>query len=148
MPGNLPSRAHVHAAIDLSKKGLLQGIRQVLLKVMACSLLMLFALWELSIDTTGEFYTKTSHLPFHQTFEEIEAVAITLQSPDFACCSVFPAKLLRKKKAPIPRDTLDASFHAALGLKCHDLVGVQPMLVVHLLEGLVKACANEFAIHC
>lgn len=96
----------------------------------------------------GENYTKLSHLPLHQTFEKIEAVAIALQRPDFACRSIFPAKLLRKKKAPIPRDTLDASFHATLGLKRHDLVCVQPMLVVHLLEGLVKAYANEFAIHC
>lgn len=90
----------------------------------------------------------SSHLSFHQPLEEVKAVAITLQSPYFACCSVLLTKFLRKKKTPVPCDALDAGSHAALGLECHNLVCMQPMLIVHFFERFVKAGADEFRVEC
>lgn len=81
--------------------------------------------------------------PLQQPAEEIEAVAITLQLPDPTSGTIIPAEFFCKKQTIVPGDTLNSSTSTALFFESDDLVHVQPILVIHRLEVMVKACPEE-----
>lgn len=85
-------------------------------------------------------------LSLDQAFEKVKAVAITLKRPYLPCRSVFPPQLLSQQKAPISCDALDTSSHPTFSFKGDDLIGMKPVLVVHLFERLVEACLTELVI--
>ena len=87
-----------------------------------------------------------SDLTLYQPFKEVEAVTITLQRPYFPRPTVVPAQLFHQQQTPVPRYTLDPSSDPSLSLQRHNLIGVQPMLVVHLLKRLVETSPNELAV--
>src|ERR1700693_3531940 len=79
------------------------------------------------------------HLPLQQPTEEIEAVTITLQLPNFARWSVFPPPLFSFEKPPIGRDPLDPRSHSSFGLQGHDLICMEPVFIVGFFQLVIKA---------
>jgi len=79
------------------------------------------------------------HLPLQQSTEEIEAVAVTLQLPNFARWSVFPPQLFDFEKTPIGSDPLDPRSHSSFGLQGHDLICMEPVFIVGFFQPVIKA---------
>lgn len=82
-------------------------------------------------------------LPLQQPFEEIKTITITLQRPRLPRRPILPPQLLRHQKAPIPRDALDPRPLPTFCLQRHDLIRMQPILIVGLLELSIEARAAK-----
>lgn len=89
---------------------------------------------------------KRLDLLFHQTLEEIKAVAVGLQGPQLPRWPILPTELLRYEQTPVPRDAFDLRSHPTLGFQCHNLIRVEPMPVVHLLEMSVETRPLESGV--
>ena len=83
------------------------------------------------------------HLPLNQPSKEIKTITITLQLPHSPRRPIIPPQLLRQQQPIIPRDPLNPRPNTPFLLQRNHLVQMQPVVVVHLLEGLVEARAQE-----
>jgi hypothetical protein len=83
------------------------------------------------------------NLPLQQAPEKVKAIAIALQLPHPPRRAILPAQLLSEQQPIVPRNALDASPRASFLLEGDDLVHVQPVRIIHILEALVEADAQE-----
>lgn len=82
-------------------------------------------------------------LLLNQPLEEIKAIAIALQRQYPPRRSILPPQLLRLQQSPITCDPLDSCPDPSYRLQSHNLLRMQPMLVIQILKVFVKPRSYE-----
>ena len=87
----------------------------------------------------GPIHSTSLHFSLQQSTEEIEAITVTLQLPDLTSWSILPPQLFGFEQSPVGCYALYLSSDSSLRFESHDLVCVEPVLVVCFFQFTIEA---------